>query len=114
MTVSQPNVIDFVAHDPQQDEALLVMVEHRAWGDRGELLPDLQTKLNTYLGFIGDQLAADYPELAGKAVRVQLRSKFRLGEPELKFLRIVLKQHLEPKGIKLSWRVIGESTEHGV
>jgi hypothetical protein len=114
MTVSQPNVIDFVVHDRKRDQALLVMVEDREWGHGGQLLPELQTKLNTYIAFIDDRLTVDYPELAGKAVHVELRSVFRPGEEELKFLRIVQKRHLQPKGIELSWRMIGESAEHGV
>jgi len=51
MTISTPGTIDFVAHDPSRDEALLVMVEDRSWGDAGALLPDLQAKLNLYLDY---------------------------------------------------------------
>src|SRR2546423_1382919 len=114
MSVSQPDVVDFVAHDPLKDEALLVMVEERAWGDHGELLPELQAKLNTYLGFIEHQLSVDYPALTGKPVHVQLRSSFPPGNAELEFLRIALEQHLAPEGIQFSWRIIGDRSQHGV
>jgi hypothetical protein len=114
MSVSQPDVVDFVVHDPLKDEALLLMVEERAWGDRGLLLPDLQTKLNAYLAFIEHQLAVDYPELAGKPVHVQLRSAFPPEKAELEFLRIALEQHLAPEGIQLSWHIIGDGSQHGV
>jgi uncharacterized protein DUF6572 len=114
MSVSQPDVVDFVVHDPLTDEALLVMVEERAWGNRGQLLPELEAKLNTYLGFIQHRLSVDYPELAGKPVHVQLRSAFPLEMAELEFLRIAMDQHLAPEGIQLSWRIIGDSSGHGV
>jgi hypothetical protein len=33
MTVEQHDTVDFVAHDKQQDVALLVRVEDRDWGE---------------------------------------------------------------------------------
>ncbi|MGL5017958.1 MAG: DUF6572 domain-containing protein [Luteolibacter sp.] len=49
MAVQETDTIDAIFHHPQTDEVLLSMVEHRVWGQRGELLPDVQAKLNTYL-----------------------------------------------------------------
>lgn len=111
MTVEQHGVIDFVAHDPDEDAVLLVMVEAREWGDAGERLPDLQEKLNTYLRYAtAGQLAVDYPRMAGKPVRIELRAASAPGERELEFLRIVTARHLKPAGISFRWRVIGGST----
>jgi len=112
MTVSTSATVDFVAHDPARDEALLVMVEDRTWGESGALLPDLQAKFNLYLGYVTTgQLQEGYPDLGIKPVHIQLRSVEPPGPRELEFLRIVAKKHLGPKGIRLSFRVIGDSRE---
>ena len=77
------------------------MVEHREWGDKGELLPDLQAKLNTYLAFVVDgQLEQRYPALKGKRVRFRLHSQQPPGERERQFIQIVRKQDLAPRGIQ--------------
>ncbi len=55
---------------------IIDLVEHREWGDKGELLPDLQAKLNTYLAFVMDgQLAQQYPAMNGKKIRFRLHKK---------------------------------------
>ena len=109
MTVKQHGVIDFVAHDPKADAVLLVMVEDRAWGDSGHLLPDLQEKLNTYYNYAtGGNLARDYPKMAGKPIQIQLRCSGPLGTRELEFIRIVTSKHLRPARIEFLWKVIGE------
>ena len=110
MTVEQHDVIDFVAHDPDEDVVLLVMVEAREWGDAGELLPNLQEKFNTYFSYAtSGRLAADYPQMIGKPVRIELRAASAPGDRELEFFRIVTAHHLEPAGIFFVWKVIGES-----
>lgn len=73
MSVEDPNVIDFVAHDPS-GEVVLVMVEGREWDGSDERLFELQEKINSYASFASDgQLIKQYPELAGKPVRLELR-----------------------------------------
>jgi uncharacterized protein DUF6572 len=115
MTLETEGTIDFVAHDPAHDEALLVMVRDQPWADAGHHLPPLQAKFNTYFAYAtSGSLVAAYPELSGKSVHIQLRSTTPPGERELEFLRIVATHHLRPAGIRLSWRVIGEPHEHGI
>ena len=115
MTVSASGTIDFVAHDPARDEALLVMVEDRTWGESGALLPELQAKFNTYLDYVTTgQIRQGYPDLGGKPVHIQLRSVEPPNAREREFLRIVAKKHLGPKGIRLSLRVIGGHGETAV
>jgi hypothetical protein len=107
VSMDDPGVIDFVAHDPKTDEVMLVMVEGRQWGNRGELLPELQTKLSTYLTYALDgQLNEDYPQFAGKAIRFELRCVEPIGQREAELLRIVEEQHLRPEGITFRWRVL--------
>jgi hypothetical protein len=112
MTVEQSNTIDFVVYDPTRDEVLLVMIEHRTWADRGFLLPDLQAKLNTYLAYVSEgNLSRDFPSVSNKSVHFHLRASLPPGKREIDFLGIVLKHHLAPIGVRLSWKVIGEDVE---
>jgi len=115
MTVEEHDSIDMVAHNPERDEALLVMVEHREWSDRGELLPDLQAKLNTYLAYATEgQLAKDFPALSGKQVHIQVFVAAPPTARELQFLRLVSEHHLQPLGICLSWKLLTDNVAHGV
>ena len=103
MAVPDREVIDLVAHHPESDMVLLVLVEVRTWGERGELLPELQAKLNTYLGYAMDgQLAHDYPHLVGKRVAIQLSYAHPPGPREREFIELVCREYLEPEGI--AWR----------
>jgi hypothetical protein len=105
MTVDNPSVIDFIAHEPKADSVLFVLVEHRDWGSAGRLLPDLQAKLNTYLAYLVDgRFEAEYPAYQGKPVCFDLRTAYPLGPRELEFIAIVERQHLSPRGIRFTWK----------
>jgi len=109
MTVADRHVIDFVARS-RDNEALLVAVEDRDWGVRGELLEELQAKLNSYLGFAEEQLLVEYPDLAGLPLHIQLRTVHSPGPLERQFFELVDTQVLAPAGIRWSWHMIrGES-----
>jgi hypothetical protein len=100
VTVSNPAVVDFVSHDPVTDEVILSMVEERQWGAEGELLLDLQAKLNTYLTYIeSGQLLEDYPDVAGKKIVFRLHYMVEIGPREREFIRTVCQSHLFPTGI---------------
>ena len=71
--ISNPNVIDLVAHDPASGEYALVMVEERSWDGSEARLFELQAKTNTYLTYALDGLMAEhYPQSQGQPVRLQL------------------------------------------
>lgn len=110
MAVQDPSCIDIVAHNPKSDEVMLVMVETREWGERGALLPELQAKLNTYLGYALDgRLVCDYPAYASKPIRIELRTQHPPTPREEQFFDIVARQDLQPRGISFGWRMIGNS-----
>ena len=89
--------------------------QDEAWGDAGLQLPALEAKFNTYFDYVTEgRLLIDYPTFAGKGIHVQLRSTIPPGGRELEFLRLVAAQHLQPAGIRLSWKVIGEDGVHDV
>ena len=107
MAVQDPSSIDIVAHNPKNDEVVLVMVETRHWGDNGALLPELQAKLNTYVGYSLDgRLICDYPAYASKPIRIELRTQYPPTSREQEFLDIVAKEDLLPRGIGFAWRLI--------
>ncbi len=110
MAVQDTNVVDIVAHYPQTDSAALCMVEVRPWGESGALLPDLQAKFNTYLEYaLGGQMVRDYPALADKPVHFELRTAHAPTPREEQFLDIVVRQHLQPRGITFQWHLLGSS-----
>ena len=112
MTVAEAGTIDFIAHDQERDEILLVMVEDRAWGESGALLPDLQAKFNFYLDYVmTGQFQQTYSTFGEHRVHIQVRSVDHPGPRELEFLRIMAEQHLAPLGIRLSFRMIGGDQE---
>lgn len=109
MPVQDTNVIDIVVHDPKTDTVILCMVEVRDWGDAGALLPDLQAKFDTYLTYALDgQLGEDYPEVAGKPLRFELRTECPPTECEQQFFEIVTREYLQPEGITFGWKVLGD------
>jgi hypothetical protein len=100
MGCADHETIDFVSIDAEQENVVLSLVEERPWGSRGELLPDLQAKLSTYLTFALDgELLQRYPEAAGKRIRFRLHYGHPLTQRELDFIDIVRRHHLDPEGI---------------
>jgi hypothetical protein len=109
-----PNVIDLVTYDTRTDEVVLVMYEDRDWGDRGERISDLEAKIQSYLNyFLEDRIARDYPEMAGKLVRLQLLCKGTPGPLERDFLARVRKERLGPLELRLSVSVAEEERPEG-
>jgi hypothetical protein len=70
--IKDANVIDLVAQGAD-GEYMVVMVETRPWGASPDQPEQLKAKINAYAGYILDgTLARQYPETAGKAVRIRL------------------------------------------
>jgi hypothetical protein len=108
MPVDNPLVIDLVTVDPLTEMVSLIMVEHREWGEAGELLPDLQAKLNTYFEYVeSGQLVQEFRDVAGKPITFLLNHVYELGTREREFIRIVVQQHLVPAGITWRHEMIG-------
>ena len=89
MSVDNSHIIDFLASDPS-GEVILVMVEGRQWDGSDERLFELQEKINTYVSFaVNGQLVEEYPYLAGKPVRLELRCVDPPDDKTASFLEIV-------------------------
>jgi hypothetical protein len=92
--------IDLIARRPGTGDLVLVLVETRSWGEKGELLLELQEKLHTYLDIIeSGALARKFPESAGKRVIIRLDHAHPPGPLELKFLAAAREQWMDPLGI---------------
>jgi hypothetical protein len=88
--IEHADVIDAFGFDQQKREVLLVMNETRPWSGGDEQLHELQEKFNAYASFIldGEMLEA-HPELAGKPVKIELRSDNMPDERAITLLEII-------------------------
>ncbi len=111
--LQNPGVLDALAHDRRTDTLLLAMYEARPWhGDELQLF-QLQEKLNAYLSFVLDgELSEAYPELAGKRIRIQLRTVHEPDERASAFIRRAREQ-LELQRIEFEVVRIGPRSEEG-
>jgi len=67
-------VIDMIAHDPKNDEAVLVMNEPEPWNDSEDRGFQLQERFNAYVSFLLDGEFAEWdPKLAQKRARIEVR-----------------------------------------
>jgi ABC-type amino acid transport substrate-binding protein len=73
MTIRETDTVDLITEHAESGYVSLIMVEDDAWADGAQSLQNVQQKLNIYLTYALDgQLVDDYPDLAGKPIRVQL------------------------------------------
>lgn len=85
--VHNPRVVDLIRLDAESDEVVLLMLEERSWGTAPEQFSQLEAKFNSYLSYVLDgHLASDYPEYAGKRVRLELECVDTPGSREQRLL----------------------------
>ena len=107
VSVEDPATIDFVAVSPDGG-VLLVMVEGRPWDGSDQRLRELQEKLNAYATFVtSGELTAKYPDLADRALAIELRSVTDPDPPTAQFLATA-RDRLAAYGLRLTTRLIGE------
>ena len=88
--LANPAVIDLFGVDKKTGEVLLAMNEPRPWDGSDERLHELQEKFNAYVSFLLDgEMIAAHPELAGKAVRIELRCDQMPDERALGLLNLI-------------------------
>ena len=83
VTIEQSDVIDILGLDVQSNKLHLTIADHLQWGDEneGEHLALLQSKLNTYLGFIENGEYLDVlPDAEGYPIRIVVIGRFELNE----------------------------------
>jgi hypothetical protein len=100
MSVSDPDIIDFISTDPKGD-VILTISDHLEWDEQLEYLLLLQTKINKYLEFIeSDQIYTDYPTAKGKNIIINIYAKFLPNDPAEKFLSMA-RQLVQSAGFDL-------------
>src|SRR5437763_5648861 len=83
-------LIDVIAQDPKTDEVVLVMNQPDEWDGSDEQLLALQERFNAYVSFLLDgEMAADHPDLAGKAARIELRCAYLPDTRALELLGLI-------------------------
>ena len=106
--VENPRGLDALAFDGETGEAVLIMVEPRAWDGSEERLFQLQEKINAYLSFALDGEMTDaFPHLAGKPVRLQLDCATLPDSMTDHFIARVREQ-IAFQEMKFAVRVVGE------
>ena len=111
--IENPRGLDALAFDGETGEAVLIMVEPRAWDGSEERLFQLQEKINSYLSFALDgEMTDTFPHLAGKPVRLQLDCAVPPDEMTEHFIGIV-RQQIAFQEMKFAVRVVGEPAPEG-
>jgi hypothetical protein len=109
--IERTGMLDAFAHDTRDDVLVLAMFETRAWDLGDRQLWQLQEKLNAYVSFILDgELKDNFPHLAGKPVRIELRAVHEPSERAMGFLGRARDQ-LALQEIGLEVVLIGEISE---
>ena len=77
MAIDKTDKIDAVGIEKNSDFAVLTILDAWDWGDEGNHLSALQSKLNAYFGFIeSGQIWESYPEAAGRQLVIDVVGKF--------------------------------------
>ena len=72
MTVSQLDVIDFVAQKPDTNEMYFIIADHLAWDSEGHI-DALKSKVNAYVDYIqSDALLEAYPDAKQKNLVIEV------------------------------------------
>lgn len=96
-----PHVIDFIARD-NDDGVILICVDEATWDGSTERVVALQDKLQAYAVYaIDGALVRDHAELAGKAVRIELRCVHPPDAVTMHFLA-VFQEVLMERGLPLT------------
>jgi hypothetical protein len=87
MSLDNLEVVDAVGTEIENSAVVLTIVDSWDWQDQRSHLTALQAKLNTYFGFVeSGQIYESYPDAKGKALRIDIVSKFAPPDIALKFL----------------------------
>jgi hypothetical protein len=87
MSLDNLEVVDVVGTERDRGTIVLTILDSWDWDDqRGHLLA-LQAKLNAYFGFVeSGQIYEAYPSAAGRTLRIDVVSRYRMPDIALAFL----------------------------
>ena len=102
MPLDRTDTIDLVSLNASGDEVTAYVVTAASWDEHGDMALQLQKKLKSYVSFMADgMLEETYPEARGKKKRIEVRSKFPLGEVEQQLVTAVHEHWCGAEGIDL-------------
>lgn len=100
MRIGERSIIDYEFVDHVADCFVLAIVELRPWGAKGELIPDLQAKIESYLAFASDgRLIAQCPVARGKRIAFRLVYSEPPTQLEANFVASIRREYLDAAGI---------------
>ena len=89
MGIENAEVVDIIRVEPKSGDLVLTITDAWDWDDTYEHLIALQNKLNTYLRFIeSGEVYSAYPN-AGRAVRIEVVSKYDMPDLGRRFMEQV-------------------------
>ncbi len=87
MSLDRIDVVDAVGTDRKSGTIVLNLLDSWDWHDESGHLTALQDKINAYLAFVkSGQIYEDYPTAAGKALRIDVITRYPVPDVALAFL----------------------------
>jgi hypothetical protein len=87
VSLDNPEVVDTVGTERDSGTIVLTIFDAWDWEDQRRHLLALQAKLNTYFAFVeSGQIYESYPTAAGKALRIDVISRYPVPDVALAFL----------------------------
>lgn len=106
MGLENVSVVDAAGTETASCCVVLSIVDSWDWSDENAHLFALQSKLNSYFGFIeSGQVHERYPASKGKPVRIDLISHYPLPPTAVDFLNIA-KVAAEELAVSLHWKTL--------
>jgi uncharacterized protein DUF6572 len=105
VAVEDADVVDLIGI-AADEHVVLTISDDLEWDERGEHLLVLQDKLNMYLAFVeSGELEEQYPEAAGRHVRIEVCCKHPPTGESKDFLSAA-RTMIEAAGYSLSWKQV--------
>ncbi|MGE3805135.1 MAG: DUF6572 domain-containing protein [Gemmataceae bacterium] len=110
MPLTEPNIIDIVATDPQSGKLLLVMTEDRPWNGK-PMFDQFMAKLGTYVSYaLSEQFAQNHAGRKASDVVIKLDCAYEPDEPMRDCFRQAAAR-LQELGIGFAHEVCADDSE---
>lgn len=87
MSLENTETVDAVGTESDGSAVVLSIIDSWDWADQQGHLHALQEKLNAYFGFVeSGQIYEAYPDATGKALRIDIVSRYPVPDAGLAFL----------------------------
>lgn len=87
MSLENTETVDAVGTESDGSAVVLSIIDSWDWADQQAHLHALQEKLNAYFGFVeSGQIYEAYPDASGKALRIDIVSRYPVPDAGLSFL----------------------------